>query len=175
MVTRVEPPPEPSGTLTDPRELLLGYLDWYRDAILRKLDGLPEEELRRSRLPSGWTPLALLRHLTGVERRWLRWGFAGERVGDPDLDHSGPGGRWHVGPDEPVEQVRAEYLAEVESSRRILAAARLQDRPRPGTAFNPAEPHPTLIWILFHLLQEYARHAGHLDVVRELADGTVGQ
>jgi hypothetical protein len=58
MVTRVVPPPEPSETLTDPRELLLGYLDWYRDAVLRKLDGLPEEELRRSRLPSGWTLLA---------------------------------------------------------------------------------------------------------------------
>ena len=47
--------------------------------------------------------------------------------------------------------------------------------PRPGTAFNPSEPHPALIWILFHVLQEYARHAGHLDVVRELADGTVGE
>jgi hypothetical protein len=140
MVTRVEPPPEPSETLTDPRELLLGYLDWYRDAVLRKLDGLPEEELRRSRLPSGWTPLALLKHLAGVERRWFRWGFAGERVDDPDVEH-GP----------------------------------LQDMPRPGTAFNPSEPHPALIWILFHVLQEYARHAGHLDVARELADGSVGQ
>jgi uncharacterized damage-inducible protein DinB len=175
MVTRVSPPPEPSETLTDPRELLLGYLDWYREAILRKLDGLPEEELRRSRLPSGWTPLALLRHLTGVERRWLRWGFAGERVGDPEIEFHGPEDSWHVGPDETVEQVRAEYLAEVESSRRILAGAGLQDMPGPGTAFNPTEQHPALVWILFHLLQEYARHAGHLDVVRELADGTVGE
>ena len=90
MVTRVEPPPEPSETLTDPRELLTGYLDWYREAVLRKLDGLPEEELRRSRLPSGWTPLALLRHLTGVERRWIRWGFAGERVDNPDLEFGPP-------------------------------------------------------------------------------------
>jgi uncharacterized damage-inducible protein DinB len=174
MVTRVDTPPEPSERLTDPRELLLGYLDWYREAVLRKLDGLPEEELRRSRLPSGWTPLALLKHLTGVERRWLRWGFAGERVGDPDLEF-GPDDRWHVASDETVEQVRAEYLAEVESSRRILASAELQELPRPNTAFNPDEPHPALVWILFHLLQEYARHAGQLDVVRELADGTVGQ
>jgi hypothetical protein len=97
MVTEVEGPPEPPETLTDPRELLVGYLDWYRDAVLRKLDGLGEEELRRSRLPSGWTPLALLKHLAGVERRWFRWGFAGERVGDPDVEF-GPDGRWHVGP-----------------------------------------------------------------------------
>jgi uncharacterized damage-inducible protein DinB len=174
MVTRLDPPPEPSEALTDPRELLLGYLDWYRDAVLRKLDGLSEEELRRSRLPSGWTPLALLKHLTGVERRWLRRGFAGEQVAEPNPE-SGPDGRWHVAPDEPADQVRAEFLAEVASSRRILAGAGLQDRPRPGTAFNPDEPHPALVWILFHLLQEYARHAGHLDVVRELADGTVGE
>jgi uncharacterized damage-inducible protein DinB len=174
MVTRAETPPEPSETLTDPRELLVGYLDWYRETVLRKLDGLPEEELRRSRLPSGWTPLALLKHLAGVERRWLRWGFAGEQEGDPDLEF-GPDGRWHVGPAETVEEVKALFLAECASSRRIVAAAGLQDLPRPGTAFNPSEPHPALVWILFHLLQEYARHAGHLDVVRELADGTVGQ
>jgi uncharacterized damage-inducible protein DinB len=174
MVTRVEGPPEPPETLTDPRELLVGYLDWYRDTILRKLEGLPEEELRRSRLPSGWTPLGLLKHLAGVERRWLCWGFAGERVGDPDLE-LGAGGRWHVGPTETADEVKAVYLAECARSRRIVAAAGLQDLPRPGTAFNPSEPHPALIWILFHVLQEYARHAGHLDVVRELADGTVGQ
>jgi hypothetical protein len=174
MVTRVEPPPEPSETLTDPRELLCGYLDWYRDAVLRKLDGLPEEELRRSRLPSGWTPLALLKHLAGVERRWFQWGFAGEPVKDPWPDR-GPDGRWHVGSEETVEEVRALFLAECASSRRIVAAAGLQDLPRPGTAFDPYEPHPALIWILFHVLQEYARHAGHLDVVRELADGTVGE
>ena len=166
MVTRVEPPPEPSETLTEPRELLLGYLDWYRGAVLRKLDGLPEEELRRSRLPSGWTPLALLKHLAGVERRWFRWGFAGERIGDPEVER---------GPDETVDEVKALFLAECASSRRIVATAGLQDPPRPGTAFNPSEPHPALVWILFHVLQEYARHAGHLDVVRELADGTVGE
>ena len=174
MVTHVEGPPEPPETLTDPRELLLGYLDWYRDAVLRKLDGLPEAELRSSRLPSGWSPLALLKHLAGVERRWFRWGFAGERVGDPNLGR-GPDGRWHVGPDETVDEVKALFLAECAASRRIVAAAGLQDLPAPGSAFNLAEPHPALIWILFHVLQEYARHAGQLDVVRELADGTVGE
>jgi uncharacterized damage-inducible protein DinB len=174
MVTSADSPPEPSETLTDPRELLVGYLDWYRDAVLRKLDGLPEEELRTSRLPSGWTPLELLKHLTGVERRWFRWGFAGERVGEP-FPEGGPDGRWRVGLEETVEEVKAAFLAECDSSRRIVAGAGLQDLPAHGTAFNPSEPHPALVWILFHLLQEYARHAGHLDVARELADGTVGQ
>ncbi|GAA3647760.1 DUF664 domain-containing protein [Streptomyces chitinivorans] len=54
------------------------YLDHYRDTVLRKLAGLSEAELRGSRLPSGWSPLELLWHLTCVERRWFRWGFTVE-------------------------------------------------------------------------------------------------
>jgi uncharacterized damage-inducible protein DinB len=174
MVTSVEPPPEPPATLTDPGELLAGYLDYYRDAVLRKLHGLPEEELRRSRLPSGWTPLALLKHLAGVERRWFRWGFAGEQVDEPWVE-DGPDGRWQVADGETSDDVRALFLAECARSREIVAAARLDQVARTGGRFQPPEQPPTLIWILFHVLQEYARHAGHLDVVRELADGTVGE
>jgi len=174
MVTPVEPPPEPSDTLTDPRELLVGFLDFYRDAVLRKLDGLSEEELRRSRLPSGWTPLALLKHLAGVERRWFRWGFAGERVDSPWVE-DGPDGRWQVGAGETTDDIKALFHAECARSRQIVAAARLEDVARSGGRFNPPDHHPALVWILFHVLQEYARHAGHLDVVRELADGTIGE
>jgi hypothetical protein len=174
MVTPVEPPPEPPETLADPRELLTAYLDYYREAILRKLDGMPDEELRRSRLPSGWTPLELLKHLAGVERRWFRWGFAAERLESPWMEQSADG-RWQVGAEETADEVRARFLDECTRSRRIVAGARLDDVSRSGGRFNPPDPHPTLIWILFHVLQEYARHAGHLDVVRELADGTVGE
>ena len=67
-------------------------------------------------------------------------------MGDPYLEFAErPGGRWHVGPEETVEEVRAAFLAECAASRRIVAAAGLQDPPRPGTAFNPSEPHPALI------------------------------
>ena len=99
---------------------------------------------------------------------------AGERVGDPYFDRD-PDHRFRLDPTETVEEIRALFLAQCASSRRIVAGADLQDKLRPGTAFHPAEPHPALIWILFHVLQEYARHDGHLDVVRELADGTVGE
>lgn len=174
MVTPVEPPPEPSETLSDPRELIVGFLDFYRDAVLRKLEGLSEEELRSSRLPSGWTPLALLKHLAGVERRWFRWGFAAERVDSPWFE-DGPDGRWQVGAEETTDGVKALFRDECASSRRIVAAARLEDVAASGGRFNPPDPQPTLAWILFHVLQEYARHTGHLDVVRELADGTVGE
>jgi len=70
--------PEPSKTLADPAGLLAGYLDFYRSVVLRKLDGLTEAELRSSRLPTGWTPLQLLKHLAYMERRWLQWRGKGQ-------------------------------------------------------------------------------------------------
>src|SRR5918996_6267936 len=65
---------KPSREMSDPKELLLGFLDYYRSAIGRKVEGLSDSELRTSRLPSGWTPLELLKHLVFMEQRWLRWG-----------------------------------------------------------------------------------------------------
>jgi uncharacterized damage-inducible protein DinB len=174
MVTHVESPPEPLETLSDPRDLLVGYLDFYRDAALRKLDGMPEPELRTSRLPSGWSPLELLKHLAHVERRWFRWGFTAEQVDAPWGDR-GADGRWHVGDDESVDDIKALFLDECERARRIVAAARLTDTSAAGGRFNQPDPRPTLIWILFHVLQEYTRHVGQLDVVRELTDGVIGE
>src|SRR6266542_4072377 len=160
MLTPVEPPPEPSETLADPRELLVGYLEFYRDAILRKLDGMPDEELRRSRLPSGWTPLELLKHLAGVERRWFRWGFAAERLDSPWVE-GGPGDPWRVGAEESADDVKALFLDECARSRWIVAGARLDDQAAIGGRFGPDDPRPTLAWTLFHVLQEYDRHPGH--------------
>jgi Protein of unknown function (DUF664) len=177
MVTFAEPPPLPPDTLSDPRELLSGFLDFHRAAALRKLDGLPEEELRTSRLPSGWTPLEMLKHLAYVERRWMHWGFAGEPMDRPwgENENAGQDGRWAVGPDETGDSVRAFYLEQCEKSRRIAEKAELSQHAAAGGRFSGPGPAPTLIWIQFHLLQEYARHVGQLDVARELADGIVGE
>ncbi len=166
---------EPPKTLTEPRELLLAYLDYYRATVLRKLDGMAEEDLRTSRLPSGWTPLELLRHLAFVERRWFRWGFAAEPVDPVWGDWDDKQGRWYVDPGLPVAEVRAHFLEECARSREIVAAAGLGDVARTGGRFNPPDEVPALSWILFHVLQEYARHAGHLDIVRELTDGVTGE
>jgi hypothetical protein len=69
---------EPPPSLEDPREILLQQLSYYRATLLAKLDGLSEEQLTPSILPSGWSPLGLLRHLVFVERRWMQWGFEAE-------------------------------------------------------------------------------------------------
>ena len=174
MITAAGPAAEPPDSVSDPAALLAGYLDYYRSVVLRKLDGMSEQELRSSRLPSGWTPLELLKHLAYVELRWLRWGFAAEDVEDPWADQ-GPDDRWHVGEAETADEVRGFFLAKCESSRQIAAAARLSDTARVGGRFDNPDRPPTLSWILFHVLQEYARHAGQLDVVRELSDGLVGE
>ncbi|MTE21609.1 DUF664 domain-containing protein [Streptomyces sp. TRM43335] len=169
------PLPEPPRTLPpDPHGMLLAYLDHYRDTVLRKLDGLDEAELRHSRLPSGWSPLELLRHLACVERRWLRWGFLAEPVEDPWADRDADG-RWHVPDGTTPAEVVEHFRAECARSREIASSAALTDRAALGGRFTTEEKAPTLAWILFHLLQEYARHAGHLDIVRELADGAVGE
>ena len=73
---------------------------------MSKLQSLPEGELRRSRLPSGWTPIELLKHLRYVELRWLEWGFEGRDVGDPWADRRD--GRWYVAPDETLAGLTAE-------------------------------------------------------------------
>lgn len=172
-----EPSVHPSTRVEDPGELLAGFLDGYRDAVLRKLDGLTDEQLRGSVLPSGWSPLGLVKHLTYMERRWLCWGFAGEDVGTVwgDSDPNDPDGPWYVADSDTADSLLAAFDEQAGRSRRILAAHGLTERAVPGPRFDGQEQVPTLGWILCHVLQEYARHVGQLDVVRELIDGGVGE
>jgi hypothetical protein len=164
----------PALELTDPKELLLGYLDFYRSVIARKVDGLTEEQLRSSRVPSGWTPLELLNHLVHMEARWVRWGFAAEQLPEPwgDEDRSG---RWRAGPEATVAELLAAMDAGDARTRAIAAGAELTDLAAAGGRFAEGDRRPTLVWVLFHVLQEYARHAGHLDITRELLDGATGE
>ena len=148
------------------------YLDFFRATLAGKLRALPQGEQRRSRLPSGWTPLELLKHLTYVERRWLEWGFEGQPVGDPWGDQRN--GRWHVAEGETLDSLLGGLEAQARRSDAIISQHALGDRGQPGERWNGAPPAP-LERVLFHLLQEYARHLGHLDIVAELAGGPVGE
>ncbi len=166
------PFPEPTGPPAPRAEVFLGYLDYFRSLVARKVQGLSEEQLRVGLLPSGWTVLELVKHLTHVERRWLVWGFEGQPVAQPWGDAQD--GRWYVSETEgPAELVHA-LQAQGAVTSSVVRAHELSDVGRPGERWEGADP-PTLERILFHLLQEYARHAGHLDVVRELIDGQVGE
>jgi Protein of unknown function (DUF664) len=166
--------PAPSAETADARRLFLDYLDFYRSTIEEKLTGMSEAELRRSRLPSGWTPIELLKHLVFMEQRWLVWGFEAEPVEAPWGDR-GPDDTWQVADDELLPDLLAALHRGGARTREIVEAADLEALGGVGGRFESAAETPTLIWILFHVLQEYARHAGHLDIARELADGAVGE
>jgi hypothetical protein len=167
---------KPNRELSDPSQLLLGFLDYYRSVIIRKAQGLSDAELRNSRLPSGWTPLELVKHLVYMERRWLWWGYLAEPMPTPYGDENDTG-RWHVGTEETPDDLFAALRAGGERTRQIVAAAELEAVAASGGRFTDTDdrPRPTLAWILTYVLQEYARHAGHLDVARELADGATGE
>jgi uncharacterized damage-inducible protein DinB len=167
-----EPFPEPTRPVGSRAEVFLGYLDFFRAKVLDKVGGLPESELRHSRVPSGWTPLELVGHLAFVEMRWLEWGFEGREVTEPWGDNRN--GRWHVRADESLSQLTSALQAQGDRSRAVIESHDLSEIGQPGPRWDGADP-PTLERILFHLLQEYARHLGHLDIVAELADGSIGE
>ena len=164
---------EPPRSLEDPRDILLQQLSYYRATLLAKLDGLSPDQLTGSILPSGWSPLGLLKHLVFAERRWMEWGFEAEQVADPWGDHDPNSEGWLVTPDDTVPELTAKLTAIAARTEATVQTAELTERARLGGRFS-GDP-PTLGWILAHLLQEYARHVGHLDVVRELIDGSVGE
>lgn len=163
--------PEPTLPAPSRAAVFSGYLDYFRARIIAKVEQLDDTDRRRSPLPSGWTSLELIKHLTFGELRWLEWGFAGRRVEDPWGDHHS--GRWYVSQDETAEDLISK-LREHTRSRAIIATNDLSTVGQPGPRWDGAEP-ATLERILFHLLQEYARHLGHLDVVIELATGSTGE
>jgi uncharacterized damage-inducible protein DinB len=167
--------PSPSTASSDPSDEFTAYLDFYRDAARRKVADLDHAALHTSRVPSGWSPAELVSHLVHMERRWLVWGFLGEPIDDPWGDHAGgdESGRWAT------ERTTDDLLTALDDGGRrtseIISTHDLLERATTGGRFTAGEDAPSLITILFHVMQEYARHLGHLDVARELIDGATGE
>ena len=162
----------PTDPVASRAEVFLGYLDYFRSQIVTRLRALPEDGLRASRLPSGWTPLELVNHLTYVELRWLEWGFEGVPVDEPWADSRDD--RWYVAPDRTLDELLDALAARAAHTRKVVESHDLAEVGQPGERWSGAEP-ATLERVLFHLLQEYARHAGHLDIASELAGGPTGE
>ena len=157
-------------------ELLGQYLDYQRETMLSKTDGLTRAQLALTLPPSELTLAGLLYHLALVEESWLEVRFAGLPVREPwagrdwDID---PDWEFRIAGDLEPEQVRKRYRDAGERSRQIVANAadlgQLSVEPLPdGRNFS-------LRWVLLHLIEETARHAGHADFLREAIDGTVGE
>ena len=164
--------PSPTEEAPSRADVFLRYLDYFRAGVVSKVGALADGDRRTSRLPSGWTPLELLKHLCFVELRWIEWGFEGAAVPEPWGDRRDD--RWYVGDEESFEELAAALNARGRHTRSVVESTDLATVGEPGPRWGGADPAP-LERILFHLLQEYARHLGHLDIVVELAGGPVGQ
>ena len=153
------------------RALLLRSLAGQRAHVLTQVDGLSEDQLRRPVLPSGWSCIGLLRHLTlSDERYWFEVVMAGQPL---DFWPDGDNGDWRVDPNEPIESVVEAYRSAMARADEIIAARRLSDPPAQPEEWWAAAglSFPDLRAVLMHVLVETATHAGHLDAVRELLDG----
>ena len=153
------------------RASLLSGLTGQREHVLAQLAGLTDEQLRRPVLPSGWSCLGLVRHLTlSDERYWFEVVVAG---GPLDFWPEGENGDWQVGPQEPSEQVIAAYRAAITRADKIITSRRLDEPPEQPEQWwvEAGLSFPDMHSIIVHVLVETSVHAGHLDVVRELLDG----
>ncbi|HET6875441.1 MAG TPA: DinB family protein [Acidimicrobiales bacterium] len=153
----------PPRLSADERRTIAALLQYQRTSLVRKVEGLDEESARRSPVASGTTLLWLMKHIARAEITWLAHRFAGEQGPIPDEV---------VGPDDTVAAAVARYRATWEHVDAIVRAAPSLDEPcRSGGAESPVN----LRWVLMHLLEETARHAGHADILRELIDGETGR
>jgi uncharacterized damage-inducible protein DinB len=159
-----------SPTVADERTLLTGFLDFQRDTLAWKCSGLSDEQLKlRSVEPSSMSLLGLLRHITEVEHGWFNRTIAGEDV-QPlyYLDEDRDGAFDDLDTHSPTD-VYETWQAACARSREITAAYELDfEGSRRGHPFS-------LRWVLIHMIEEYARHNGHADLLRERIDGATGE
>jgi uncharacterized damage-inducible protein DinB len=159
---------ESLGGRSDERSMLAGFLDWYRGVVENKVHGLSLEDASREMTPTGLSPLGVVAHLAAVEVGWFLETFEGAPVDTSWDDH----GAFQLHPGDTVESVVGEYRQVCERSRSIVDAASSLDQLSVGV--DQYRGNVSLRWILVHLIEETARHAGHLDLMREEIDGTTG-
>jgi uncharacterized damage-inducible protein DinB len=147
--------------------MLAAFLDYLRDRMIAKLDGLDDEQARRSLVASGTSLLGLVKHLAVVELGWFVWSFSGE---DFDVGPSGD----ELSPEDTITGVVEMYRSAFTRSQQIAAAVPDLDQ-RAVRSRRPGHETQSMRWILVHMIEETARHAGHADILREQIDGTTGR
>jgi len=165
---RTDPP-----FVADEQRMLETWLDFHRATLLTKCAGLDDTQLReRSVPPSTLSLIGLVRHMAEVERNWFRNVLADEGAPPLFYDDDFPDGDFDLVDDADIAADLATFHAEIDHARdRVAAAGSLDDighRQRRGEDVS-------LRWILVHMIEEYARHNGHADLLRQRIDGTVGE
>ncbi|MFF4926203.1 DinB family protein [Kitasatospora sp. NPDC001261] len=164
------PPPH-----TDERTTLENWLDFQRATLARKADGLDDHQVRLASVPpSTMTLLGLVQHLAEVERTWYQRVFAGQDV--PPVYGADNADGYGLAPERGMAEALRDWQAEVDRGRELTAD-------KPLEAAGPLSPQVAAVigadsvslrWILVHLIEEYARHNGHADLLRESVDGATG-
>jgi hypothetical protein len=160
----------------DELSTLIGFLDWHRATLRSKAGGLTDEQRTQRLEPSTMTLGGLVSHLAWVESWWFVETFLGEQPAEPwvsaDWDANGDW-EWDVAATLSEADLWALYDGEVDRARAIVAEAAGLDAEAAVPHRRTGEPI-SLRWILVHMIEEYARHNGHADLIRESIDGTVG-
>lgn len=149
------------------REVLETFLDLYRGIVARKVSGVSEEQARQRLVPSQTTLVGVVKHLTAVEREWFQLVLAGRtpsEIGGVDENDG-----WAVDAHETVEGLLRDYGQACEASRQVATEHALED-----DVSHPRLGRVSLRWVYVHMIEETARHAGHLDILREQIDGATG-
>jgi uncharacterized damage-inducible protein DinB len=170
-IERVDPP-----LAGDEAATLLGFLTYHRDTLRRKVDGLTAEQLAATLAPSTMTLGGMVKHLTFVEHWWFACTFLGREYAEPwaSVDwKSDADWDWHSAVDDAPEQLRALFDAECAASDAIIAGA--DDLGQLSVRSDREGTHFSLRWIMVHMIEEYARHNGHADLIRESIDGETGE
>jgi len=163
--------PEPDR-VADERIALEQWVDYHRNTLLMKCAGLTADQLKyRAVAPSGLSLLGLVRHMTEVERWWFRMHAAGEDIGFP-YDPDGVGADFD-------DLDNADSAADIDAYKQEIAACREAVSTKNLTDVVPSRgDHPERVrdvrWIYLHMIEEYARHNGHADLIRECIDGSTG-
>ena len=170
-MTTVDRPLPPLNA--DERTTLESWLEFHRATLAMKCAGLDDEQAATASVPpSGFTLTGLVQHMAEVERNWFRRVLAGEQappIYDPRADPDGPDGGFELAAGASLAAALATWRAEADRARENCAGRALSDTGR----FMGQDV--SLRWIYVHMIEEYARHNGHADLLRESVDGETGE
>lgn len=156
----------PPGLNADEKTTLLTFLGYLREAVIAKAEGVPDADAKAPGVASGTSLLGMVKHLTAVEFNWFVWAYEGADL--PLRDDEAPPTAQETG----AELIAAYRAAARRGDEAVAACADLE---LPGARSLRETAPPSMRWVLIHMIEETARHAGHADIIRERYDGSVGR
>ena len=148
------------------------FLDWQREALIKKVDGLSELQARMRPTVSALSLLSIIKHSATWERRWFQVIVAGRSLPGqwPELEDVGVDATFRLDETDSIETVIAEYREQIAAANQILSMSDLE-----APCAFAGSSHRSVRWVAMHVIEETARHAGHADIIRETLDGVTGR